>query len=1119
MDSYQCAFSLRSVSNPSQNQVYTTEATVVSAVTLDCLSARWPEIDRDATLQFLSGGSTSPANGSDSFDFAFFPEWVVHRPTFADRLGGVNAGRSPAITVTGFGFDPSYKYSCTFSGLRGGAVNQVSSNEVVARDINTLVCVPPEWDRSSTWTAYPEAVVNLTVVENDGVGTSTMFTLNGSSAPGQVPSRFVQINNKPNFEGSSVLARERTRSFIPDWGTDIVAGLAEDGSEVVVEQSQNLSFVLVDVGDGNLFSKLFADGPMLYENGTLAFTASDRAGVAFFAVTLFDDAGTDYQGIDKSPDKFFTIEVLPDENFPSIEVADPVIIVYENDPRQCIPRFVDNVGSNDLDEFMQRRTFGVTAEAEYFSLQPRLSSEGELRFTVAPHVFGNVSIDFGVTVYSFSLQTTNTTQLGSATIRILQVNSEPSFVLQTPTVSVNEGSCIDPLNPCTFTGFVSDILPGPNVTDGPKGELWSESDQIVTFSVSAPAGIFLAGPDVSATGDLTFTLEEYVSGSIPLTITLKDDGGTDGNGVDSSSQTLTLEIQAVNDPPFFNVSCSQASSYYECSTCGGSIGACTATVEIAQNCQDCVEPRPVCARGVTIPSFVTDIRASLSPDEASQNLTFSLGTDESSQQLTFSLALDSGFSDLLDGTPTIDAASGDLTLCLALDRTGTSQYSFSLTDDGGTGNGGIDTYGPASLVLSVLPANQRPSFEVCSECKLACCNSDGFGSCCSDYLAVWQSSGLTQTVLVNQIVKGNLLNGTTDSEINQTVSFAVVGYTISAVRFLNGTFQTEQTSDPSTIFESNPTIDADGLIRFTLLDEVSGRIVLTVEMADSGGTENGGKNVSFPSQITLDVVAFATEVVFELRGTNLTINSDPMEIRQAIADALGIDVRLVVLQATVSSRRRLLANTLTFTVLIGTVDSSQTITNQTLIPVLAALLNLTNADSITATINPQIIVNPRGFEHFNLANETVSVVEFEHTPGTEYVQELFVTNISAPAVTIAASGGTQILNFNVVPVRYRPFDGAGYWIQLDGADPGLLAAGPTLQSICDPMCYDATLKFNSKAYQNGEIEFRVSMQGTDGSFNRTFSIVVIAVNVPPLFSIPSVLTVLEDAPLTDYEAF
>ena len=87
-----------------------------------------------------------------------------------------------------------------------------------------------------------------------------------------------------------------------------------------------------------------------------------------------------------------------------------------------------------------------------------------------------------------------------------------------------------------------------NISPGPP----AESGQAVTFVVTGNtnAALFSTAPVVSPTGVLTYTPAPNANGSADITIVLRDTGGTDNGGVDTSApQTFTITVSPVDDPP------------------------------------------------------------------------------------------------------------------------------------------------------------------------------------------------------------------------------------------------------------------------------------------------------------------------------------------------------------------------------------------------------------------------------------------------------------------------------------------------------------------------------------------------------------------------------------------
>ncbi|MFZ2412963.1 MAG: stalk domain-containing protein, partial [Candidatus Cryosericum sp.] len=86
-----------------------------------------------------------------------------------------------------------------------------------------------------------------------------------------------------------------------------------------------------------------------------------------------------------------------------------------------------------------------------------------------------------------------------------------------------------------------------NINAGPS----NESGQALNFGVSNDNNaLFSVQPAISANGTLTFTPAANANGTATVTVQIHDDGGTANGGVDTSaSQTFTVTVTPVNDPP------------------------------------------------------------------------------------------------------------------------------------------------------------------------------------------------------------------------------------------------------------------------------------------------------------------------------------------------------------------------------------------------------------------------------------------------------------------------------------------------------------------------------------------------------------------------------------------
>src|SRR5262249_42168980 len=97
----------------------------------------------------------------------------------------------------------------------------------------------------------------------------------------------------------------------------------------------------------------------------------------------------------------------------------------------------------------------------------------------------------------------------------------------------------------------------------------------------------------------------------------------------------------------------------------------------------------------TAAGFATAISAGPPDEQATQTVTFHASNDNNA---------------LFSTQPAIDEATGDLTYTPAPDANGNATVSVSLTDNGGTANGGADTSATQTFTITVTAVNDAPSF-------------------------------------------------------------------------------------------------------------------------------------------------------------------------------------------------------------------------------------------------------------------------------------------------------------------------------------------------------------------------------------------------------------------------
>ena len=252
--------------------------------------------------------------------------------------------------------------------------------------------------------------------------------------------------------------------------------------------------------------------------------------------------------------------------------------------------------------------------------------------------------------YPLTLTASNT--IGPAatqafTLTVSAVNQPPRFTEgPNQTVAEDAGAQI-------LTGWATDISAGPP----------NESGQTVTFEVSANTNpsLFSGPPAVSPTGTLTYTAAPDASGSAEITIVLRDSGGTDNGGVNTSApRTFTITVTSANDAPSFTAGASHLSA------------------------ED--------AGPQSVATWATAISAGPA-DEAGQTLTFIVTANTNAA--------------LFSGPPAV-SPTGALTYTAAPNGFGSADITIVLRDNGGTANSGVETSAPQTFRITVTAINDPP---------------------------------------------------------------------------------------------------------------------------------------------------------------------------------------------------------------------------------------------------------------------------------------------------------------------------------------------------------------------------------------------------------------------------
>jgi Cadherin-like/Bacterial pre-peptidase C-terminal domain/FG-GAP-like repeat/Bacterial Ig domain/Bacterial cadherin-like domain len=511
-------------------------------------------------------------------------------------------------------------------------------------------------------------------------------TIDDQGATGQGGSKTVSrtlsfnvlsVNDKPTFVGGADLTTNE------DGGVPVVqTGWAKDIKRGADNESGQALRFAVTSADTTLFNNLFLSAPVIDPaTGDLRYTIrKDANGVIALTAVLSDNGGTANGGVDVSDPFIFTLNVRQVNDAPSFTTGSNVT-VNEDAGFVTLSNWATNVKSGPTtpaaNESTQSLNFLIeTSNDALFSDRPQINIAGD-KGTL---VFRPADDANGIATVTLRLQDDGGTENGGVdisapqifTINVRSVNDRPTFSSTVTTVDVLEDAGTQ-----TVQGFANSISAGA----------LNESGQRLTFSVTPssanatlfnnlfdntiPSGGISGLPTIDATtGNLTYRTRANANGSIVLTATLRDDGGTANGGINTSTPYLfTLNVGQVNDAPSFTLPTNRNQTISEDSG-----------------------PR-------TISSFATAVRSGPTTplaNESTQTVSFLVNTDNTA---------------LFSALPDINSA-GRLTYTVAPNAFGTATVTVSLQDNGGTNDGGLDTSAPQTFVIQVNPVNDAPTLTV-----------------------------------------------------------------------------------------------------------------------------------------------------------------------------------------------------------------------------------------------------------------------------------------------------------------------------------------------------------------------------------------------------------------------
>jgi len=543
----------------------------------------------------------------------------------------------------------------------------------------------------------------------------------------------------------------------------------------------------------------------------------------------------------------YSAEIPEGSNHPPTFTLGPDQQAYEDSGPRQLSNFISHIDAGHPDESNQTLTFHLFADnQDLFLVQPTVTANGTLKYTTAPDKNGVAS----VAIY---LKDDGGTEDGGVDesitkyfkINVFPVNDPPDFVKGDNQVIIkNAGLQAVP-------GWATRMTKGPD----------DEKDQTLEFVVEVDKEeLFSKLPQISSTGVLTYESAWDSYGLATVYVYLKDNGGTDYGGIDSSEiKTFTISIMWSNHAPSFSK--------------GPDIKILEdADFQTYEKWATNIQPGPI--------------------EEAHQKVEFYVTNEH---------------TDLFDSQPTI-SSNGTLTFLPKPDANGKILVNVFLKDDGGTEFGGKDQSTTQSFYIDIKAVNDPPSFtggpdqyisqnagqqyitawakdivtgppdenEQLVQFMVTTDNSNLFTST----PAILSNGGLMYTPAANAY--GNALvsvylmdNGGTYDNGDDTSDIYSFNITIAAVNHppfftpgesievaedsgvsvienwatgMNAGMPEESYqsltfyafANPPTMFSQQPEITINGTISFETAPDVNGMAKIRIYLKDNGGTENGG---------------------------------------------------------------------------------------------------------------------------------------------------------------------------------------------------------------------------------------------------------------------------------------
>lgn len=577
------------------------------------------------TVTLTDNGGTDNT-GDDTIQRTFVVTvTAVNDPPVFDSIANQTVTEDPGtqtVTITGVR---------AAAVLPGGAVDEAGQSiTFTAVSSNTSLIPDPTITgsgdtRSLTYTPVGNAngTATITVTESDGFDTLVRtFQIN-----------VTPVNDAPtlNTIGNQTVAEDAPAQTVSLTGIGPGGGADEATQMVTVSAvSSNQSIVPNPTITGSGATRTLNFQPLPNANGTVTVT-----------VTVSDG-----QGPNGTVTQSFTITVNAVNDAPTLDPISNRTVNEDSTARTVLLTGIGPGGGSD--EAAQPVTVSATSSNPAIVPHPSVTPTGDSRtltFQPAANATGTVTI-------TVTADDGGSTVIQTFTISVTAINDAPVFNAVT-TQTVNEDAASQDVS---ITGV------------GPGGGA-DESTQVVTFVAISSDPTIVPHPTVSNSGTtrtLSYQPVVNANGTVTITVTATDNGGTALGGINSFTRTFTITVNAVNDAPTLNA----------------------------------IANRTVFENAALQFVSLSGIFSGGGADEANQSLTVT-ATSSATSIIPNPTITGTGASRVLNYLPNVDentAAGGPVTI------------TVTVTDNGGTALSGINTFSQ-TFTVTVIDVNDIPRMD------------------------------------------------------------------------------------------------------------------------------------------------------------------------------------------------------------------------------------------------------------------------------------------------------------------------------------------------------------------------------------------------------------------------